>query len=488
MTTSSYEIKSSSDLRLISLNSLPPFALNIGGNKSKNHNLRCQKILRCLPGKRLSCVGNWQGEPVFAKLFIDPNRANIHWQRDMQGIRTLMEQKILTPPLLHSGELPDGGGFFCLYEYFPDGKNLKELWNTRDADNRISLLHQSTELLARHHSSGIIQQDVHLNNFLVVSNAIYTLDGAQINVQQRPLDLTSSINNLAMFFAQFFPENDENITDALQIYVDARGWKISPEIFKTVLRVTARKRKKREVEFLKKTKRECTAFVYHRNWYRLSVCDRQYYSDSLRELIADPDCSITQGTVIKKGYTSTVASTMIDGQCVLVKRYNIKNWKHAISRAFRPTRAFHTWTNAHRLIFFGINTPTPIAFIEERWGFIRRRAYYISEYYTGDTCWDFFHNPKIKQKQKLQIAKSIAAQLKKLKNIKISHGDLKASNILVSGNQASFVDLDSMKRHWFSRGFKKAWEKDMKRFLRNWSECESVTAMFKNYLDLSKNS
>ena len=109
----------------------------------------------------------------------------------------------------------------------------------------------------------------------------------------------------------------------------------------------------------------------------------------------------------------------------------------------------------------------------------------MSEYCYGDTSFDFFHNPEIEQNRKLQIAEAIVEQLKKLRTLKISHGDLKASNILISGDRVTLIDLDSMKEHTCSCSFEKAWKKDIKRFLKNWSECESVLRMFKMYLDLS---
>ena len=485
MTIRTYQSVTSTELRRITHENIAPFILNIKGENSKTNPLCCSKILRCLPGKRLSCEGEWRGRTVFAKLFIDPDRAKVHWQRDIQGVRALMEKKILTPPLVDSNILPDGGGYYCLFEYFPDAKNSKELWDAADTYGRIRLLHRLSELVAKHHAAGIVQKDLHLDNFLAVGNKIYTLDGAEIHFEADPLILKPSFKNLATLFAQFSPENDENIVDALRIYAKARYWKIIPEDFNFVQRFTVKQRQKRKNEFFKKTKRECTAFIYHREWIRLSVCGRKFNTDGIKRLMADPDGSIVRGKPIKLGNTSTVASTMVDGQCILIKRYNIKNWKHAVNRAFRPTRAFRSWTNAHRLDFYGINTPKPIAFVEERWGPLRRKAYYISEYCSGDTSFDFFHNLEIEQKRKIQIAGAIVEQLKKLRNLKISHGDLKASNILISGDRIILIDLDSMKEHTCSRSFEKAWEKDLERFFENWSASESTTALFKKYLDAS---
>jgi hypothetical protein len=72
-----------------------------------------------------------------------------------------------------------------------------------------------------------------------------------------------------------------------------------------------------------------------------------------------------------------------EGRALLIKRYNLKNLRHALGRLWRPSRAWHSWREAHRLLFFDIPTPRPLALIEERCGPLRRRAWLICEYCPG---------------------------------------------------------------------------------------------------------
>jgi hypothetical protein len=100
-------------------------------------------------------------------------------------------------------------------------------------------------------------------------------------------------------------------------------------------------------------------------------------------LLAAPDRAISSGEVFKDGGTTTVARIVVKGRALLIKRYNLKNLRHALGRLWRPSRAWHSWREAHRLQFFDIPTPRPLALIEERCGPLRRRAWLICEYCPG---------------------------------------------------------------------------------------------------------
>ena len=58
----------------------------------------------------------------------------------------------------------------------------------------------------------------------------------------------------------------------------------------------------------------------------------------------------------------------------------------------------------------------------------------------------------------------------RLAEARLSHGDLKASNFLCSGDELCVLDLDAMRRHDSEAAWRKAWQKDRARFLRNWPE------------------
>ena len=72
-----------------------------------------------------------------------------------------------------------------------------------------------------------------------------------------------------------------------------------------------------------------------------------------------------------------------------------------------------------------------------------------------------------------------AAQFYRLHLLKISHGDMKATNLKIVDNQPVLLDLDSMKHHRFGLIAKHRHARDLHRFMRNWQADESLANAFK---------
>jgi len=160
----------------------------------------------------------------------------------------------------------------------------------------------------------------------------------------------------------------------------------------------------------------------------------------------------------------------------VVKRYNIKGFWHALKRCSRATRAARSWRNAHRLLMLGIETPMPVALLEKRFGPFRSTSYFVNEYLEGPRAIDFFRSRGGAHKD--AVASRIVWILKRLKEERISHGDMKATNIIIHGLEPSLVDLDAMRAHSSQRRFVAAHRKDVKRFMKNWADFPEVRELF----------
>ena len=55
-----------------------------------------------------------------------------------------------------------------------------------------------------------------------------------------------------------------------------------------------------------------------------------------------------------------------------------------------------------------------------------------------------------------------------MKEYKISHGDMKATNFVYSGEQLYVLDLDSLQWHRNESAFLEKFGKDLRRFRKNW--------------------
>jgi tRNA A-37 threonylcarbamoyl transferase component Bud32 len=407
---------------------------------------------RILPGKRLTGSGEWQGRKVLAKLFIAARGSERHWQRECRGAETLGRHGLPTPALLASGLLSDGG-HYVLYEhlddaYSPDSASLDELSPVFAQVGRM-------------HAQGLVQEDAHLGNFLLEGGRLYVIDGDAIRESASPTDCSE---NLALLLAQLQPPAEAALRSALlQAY---RTGNPGLPIDETHLAAAAaRARQARLADYLDKSLRDCSLFKSaHRVDRFFSIVRAE--TGLLAPLIHDPDAWLEKGTPLKRGRTATLARVEVNGRQLVIKRYNIKGPGHALSRCWRPSRAWHSWLEGHRLGFLGIATPRPLALIERRAGPLRGKAWLITEYCDGENLACRFHDPDtVPPTTDLD---AIGALLRQLVAARISHGDLKATNLLWCGGKPHLVDLDAMRQHASAAAFRHAWQKDSARFLDNW--------------------
>ena len=164
-------------------------------------------------------------------------------------------------------------------------------------------------------------------------------------------------------------------------------------------------------------------------------------SDFVRKL----DDLIAAENPIKSDSTSTVCKTTYDKRTIVIKRYNNKGFLHSIKNSIRPTRAQKSWQKSCLLIDFAIFTPTPLGYVVEKKAGLYHRSYFIMEYCPAPTYDNILLRETPSQAQQQQILNNIKIMLDKFAAHKITHGDLKQSNILVGQNSVGIIDLDAMK-------------------------------------------
>lgn len=199
----------------------------------------------------------------------------------------------------------------------------------------------------------------------------------------------------------------------------------------------------------------------------------------LDELAERPDSVMARGGVLKHDGTTTVIVVGDGSRRWVVKRYNTKNRWHALRRMFRPSRAVNCWNAAAHLLAAGIDTPRPVAAMEERWrGVLRGRSYFIHEFIEGDTLAQRLREGSDGPAGLVEQAAGIVLRLRETG---IVHGDLKATNFLVSNDDIYLVDLDAT-RPARGRQLETGLQKDLERFLRNWSDQPGLLEAFEKRL------
>jgi len=441
--------------------------------------LVCEDVVRAMPNRRYVCRGIYDGKPIFVKLFSMSRKARREWQREQQGIRDLREAGIPCPEIIYIETSTTLASQIIVYNELPGAESAKYRWEHGNETARQMLFMQLTELMSRHHMSGIRQTDCHLLNFIFSEDILYTLDAADITKSSSPLSRQNSMDGLADMLGLFENKYDLLLPSLYKYYWQCREEKTDDnELERLTEKVTGLRQYKLR-KYLEKIYRSCSEFIAKRTWNKFSVYRRDADSESLREIINDPDKNIDrrQNIMIKDGNTCTVKLLETPEQMLVCKRYNIKSAWHGLMRAFRASRASRSWRNAHRLKRLLIATPQPQVLIEQRFGPIRRKAWLLMSYIDGISAHDFFRDES-KANQHDIVASQFAMVFSKMVEAKLSHGDMKATNFIFSHNVLFVIDLDSMQQHQNDADFAAAFRIDMQRFMRNWDELPEVAAMF----------
>lgn len=433
--------------------------------------LQVERLLRVLPGQRYVGVAQWRGRTVLAKLLVG-ERAARHFRRERDGARLLAEQGLATPLLLAEG-LVDGEGGWLLFDYLDGADSLWDAWRAveREAllsDAQQAVLGEALAAIAQMHAKGLWQADLHLDNLLRHAGRLFVIDGGGVQVETpgQPLSRGKVLENLGVFFAQLPAELEPFTEELLVHYLLVNGEHALP--LEALLQEVARVRRWRLRDYLKKVARDCSLFAAKIGAFGLQVVRRDHQTELL-PLLNNLDLLTEAGQVYKTGGAATVARVELGGRALVVKRYNVKNLAHWLKRFWRPSRAWHSWVEGNRLQLLGIATPQPLAVVEQRWCWLRARAWLVTDYCAGEDLiarfQPYLHSaPPEAELQALD--RLFAALLRE----RISHGDFKGHNLFWSEGRWTLIDLDAMQQHRSARRFARAYGRDRARFLRNWPQ------------------
>ncbi|MDR3352648.1 MAG: hypothetical protein LBO00_06565 [Zoogloeaceae bacterium] len=448
--------------------------------------LRILRFVRVLPGRRYVGIGEWEGRRVFAKLFTGP-RAGRDFGRETTGIRLLTEHGIETPRLLAAHHAGQEGGWLLL-ELLEDAVNLDERWRAleekRDATARATqrkILADALRLIGRLHAQGLAQDDLHPGNLLYRQDTLYLVDGGGI-LSCALRGRQCFLENLALFFAQFPPHWDHAGMDLLTAYEVEFPHSVDRARLNAAI---ARQRTRRIAHFLRKTTRDCSQFQVGRQGFlgASGFCAlRRDAAGILMPLLANPDAWIARGKPCKLGASASVLRLTIDGQALILKRYNLKNAGHRLRRALRESRAAHAWREGNRLMALGIPTARPLAFLERRKLGLRGTSFLVTEFVRGDSLLtrlpaDWPAHAPLPQAELTALVELFTD----LTRLSIRHGDLKGSNLIWQEEEESgqdegdkkggrwvLIDLDATRQYQSRSRFCRAHVRDRQRLLANW--------------------
>ena len=465
-----------------------PFSLTLPAEKEEDvTTLVCQRLLRLIPGKRMVCAAIWGERRVVVKLFLDLRKAERHWQRELEGVKALKTAKIATPELLFTGRVFSGSLPIIIFAELQPASTLVDLWfSHQQVKARRELLKATIITIAGHHRAGLLQSDIHWSNFLFSDEGLFTIDGDAVDSTNLGAELgrEKSRANIALFLAESYPGIDQELDFIWQSYCQSRSWSVEADDVEQLKSLILGHRRKKADKYVAKSLRNCTDFACQDDSCYHQIQDRHYQSPVLDELLARPDDFMADGEVLKAGNSATVVKLDLKGMPLVVKRYNIKNFSHALRRCWRPSRASVSWENAQRLSWWRIATPKPVAMLEKRCYGLRSTAYFISEHVAGSNAFEALQRSDLGASDLKAWLQQFATLLQRLLDLGLSHGDFKATNFLCGDDGRLYLlDLDAM-RYWPrpGSGFRKAVERDHRRLLANWREEPELELEFQKIL------
>jgi len=192
---------------------------------------------------------------------------------------------------------------------------------------------------------------------------------------------------------------------------------------------------------------EDDAFVVKRPPF-YAVFSRSEVPPQAAESLPEQLDAVTQtAKILKNGTSCFVTTTQWCNRSVVIKRYNHQGLLHGLRHTLKGSRARRGWLTAHRLRQLGIPTPKPLGYIEEYSGCLLKRSWLITEYAPGPKLRDTLADAALTKSEKTAVIDQVFAILTRLDENRITHGDLKHVNLIVTPQGVTLIDLDSVKFH-----------------------------------------
>lgn len=432
--------------------------------------LLCTALLRVVPGKRKVYDAIWNDKSVIAKVFSHKFSARRHLKREWKGLSLLVSRGLSAPEPLFYGHTEDGRWAVVVQKIAESSTVLDVFQETHEPAKKLDLLVLVCKELAKQHNKGVLQKDLHLGNFLLGGDKVFAFDTGQMRFSRRELDRKNSIPQLAMLAFCLPDTNTESIVTLCEEYFKARGWHFGKPDESSFQKQLAVHRKRMLRKGLKKCLRtskrllQIKAGRYIAVFYR-AFCQKAEPLDFIEQI----DAMMDEGQILKKGNTCYVSRLMWNGKDVVVKRYNHKGLIHSLRHTIKKSRARKGWLHTHHLEALNIAAPRPLAYIEHRRGLLIWKSYLVTEYVEGQKLYNFLRDDNITEQRRLNEIQRVMKLLDKLWKYRITHGDLKHTNILITDNGPVLTDLDGMKVHKWTWIYRHRRRKDLRRFSKQLS-------------------
>ncbi len=389
-------------------------------------------LLRFFPGRRAVFAARLEGCEVILKLYANDPKAHRELEDEAHVLRELKAKGVAAPGIVAS--LEDGEERALVLAHLGK-RSAKSVQASLPLEDCYQLITELVVLTGQMHAAGAMQEDIHLDNFLFADGRWHAIDAGGIKLATR-FPVNQRLNNLALLLAQFSPLSLPPVDQIVQCY----GQGAQPQDLVKVLKKVRAQRLKRLV---KKALRDCTEFVRIEEGALQGMARREEKTLVDTLLSAGLDTLLESSELLKDGNSATVGRVTLQGETLVIKRYNVKSAIKRLGRQFR-SRARNSWMNAAYLGLVHVATPRAVCYLSSRKAGLKDREYLICRNVSGEML------PEICEQggdKRLSALRQMADFFVTMELMQFSHGDSKYTNFLFHDGELQVLDLDGMERH-----------------------------------------
>ena len=443
-------------------------------------NLAVSDLLRNLPERREVYRGVLNGAAlVVAKRFLQHSKQARDWRREWEGLLRLNGLGLSAPAPLCVAEEGNGSAVWVIMDCIDGARSLQDAFADGEDEACLEMAQQLARLVDATHRAGARQTDQHIDNWAWDGARLHLLDAASFEYSEHALGESLRLQDLAAICVTLAPPAECLFRAAIstEYLVDdevLRG-RLLYELDGAIVALQAERTRR----YFKKSRRTCTEFVEMKaNTHRMLHL-RKADPEIVQALVADPEALMAEGERVKSGNTCTVQRVMRGERSYILKRYNQQPLIDRVRKLFTDSRALKSWSSAWVLEMAFIPTARALAVYEDTRQCLPGLRYLLMEQIDGQLLPEYIESCGTDASRIETVADGFVQLWESLGRLRAAHGDLKATNLIVGTDGRLYLfDLDAFRFGLKSAAFERGRQKDLRRFMKNWSNRPELLSVF----------
>ena len=331
------------------------------------------------------------------------------------------------------------------------GTFIDRQWEGLSRRQRYRLTDNFSAFMLDIFNCGLFQTDYNLGNLLIQDETwkFFIIDMQAARIKKRGILNAAEIAANLSFLLPVFPGIENRCK--LRFFADLT--RHQPELRKHLWRIQHKASQKMRAHWLKKGVRNLKNSALQ-NYFANNDGVYGYLDPSIAPglrnyLTAKPGglFEFTEKT-LKNSKRAKLAAIRFEGRRYILKRYNIKDWRHRLKRLLAPSLAWQIWQANRAIEMRGIPTSRLLAAVDVGKGFGYHCSYALYAYI--DRVPEGFRNLQeafTDDQKRPRVMRRLARLTWELHQKGVHHGDLKLSNIIWPCDEKKappkVIDLDA---------------------------------------------